>query len=106
MTTVTAAPGRQRSVAALPVPARSPVAAACSSPASGVSSRSRITWVSGSPNRALNSMTRIPAAVRARPAYSRPWYGVPRRARVSTAGWMTVAMTSSASPAGAQGSGA
>ena len=55
------------------------MAAACSRPASGVSSSASTTWVSGSPNRALNSTTRGPAAVIARPTYSRPANGVPRR---------------------------
>ena len=81
-------------------------AAACSSPPSGVASRSSTTCVSGSPKRALNSTTRIPAAVRARPAYSSPAYGVPRRRNSATAGVMTVPSTSSARPGGAQGSGA
>ena len=103
MTTVTAAPGAHTGGAA---PASEPEAAAASSPASGLASRSSTTWVSGSPNRALNSTTRTPAAVRLSPAYSRPRYGVPRRRISSTAGWMTLASTSAASAGGAQPSGA
>ena len=49
------APAQRRSSA------RVPVAAACSRPPSGVFSRARTTWVSGSPKRALNSITRRPA---------------------------------------------
>ena len=53
-----------------------PVAAPTSRGERGESSNARIGWVSGSPKRALNSTTRRPRDVRARPAYSRPWNGV------------------------------
>ena len=62
-----------------------PVAAANSRVDSGVVRRGRTTWVSGSPNRALNSMTRTPVAVRMRPQYSSPMNGVP-----SAASWRIV----------------
>ena len=48
------------------------MAVACSRAASGVRSRARTTWVSGSPNRQLNSTTAGPADVSASPAYSSP----------------------------------
>ena len=47
--------------------------------------------VSGSPKRALNSITRVPLLVRASPAYRRPTNGMPRRASSSIAGCRTVA---------------
>ena len=68
-----------------------PVAAASRSCASEESSSASSAWVSGSPKRALNSTTRVPRWVSARPAYSRPANGVPRRAISSTVGWSTVA---------------
>ena len=86
-TTATAAPSCQRERLELGEP---PVgggvqqrrrAASRSSASSG--------WVSGSPKRALNSITRTPRAVSASPAYSRPANGVPRRASSSTVGWST-----------------
>ena len=45
------------------------------------------TWVSGSPNRALNSSTRGPRSVSISPANRQPTNGVPRRASSSTTGW-------------------
>ena len=81
------------------------MAAAISSSPSGDSSSASSGWVSGSPNRALNSMTRTPREVSASPAYSSPENGVPRRASSSTVGCSTVASTSSTRPGGAHGSG-
>src|SRR5438067_844625 len=57
MTTVTAAPGAHSSG---PAPDSEPDAAAASGPASGLASQSSTTWVSGSPNLALNSTPRRP----------------------------------------------
>src|SRR5690625_4702905 len=85
--------------------AKFPVAAACNSPANGVRNRAKTTCVSGSPNRALNSMTRGPLDVSASPQYTTPTNGVPRRRISSTVGWATCATTCCAKSAGAQGSG-
>ena len=74
---------------------------------SGVRSSARTTWVSGSPNRALNSTTRSP---RRGQGQARVEQAAERRAALgasaSIVGWTTRVMTSSTSPAGAQGSGA
>ncbi len=67
-----------------------PCADASSNPASGVFSSASTTCVSGSPNRALNSITLVPCEVSASPAYNSPENGVPRRAISSTVGWSTV----------------
>ena len=58
-------------------------------------SRASTTWVSGSPKRALNSMTRRPREVSARPAYTTPTNGVPRWRSSSTVGCTTRSTTSS-----------
>ena len=63
-TTVTAAPSRN---AGGGTSSSRPRAAACSSSPSGDSSTASTGWMSGSPNRTLNSMTRGPAAVSASP---------------------------------------
>ena len=54
---------------------RSPFAAASSNGPSATPSRGRITCVSGSPNRALNSSSRGPSAVSINPAYRAPRNG-------------------------------
>ena len=72
---------------------------------SGASSNGSTTWVSGSPNRALNSTTRVPREVSASPTYSSPEYGVPRRRISASVGRITRSTTSSLRPGGAQGSG-
>ncbi|KXC04894.1 hypothetical protein MhomT_14020 [Microbacterium hominis] len=71
-----------------------PDAAAISSRESGLVRRARTTWVSGSPKRALNSMTLMPSAVRMSPAYSSPMNGVPSASRVRMTGSATVRVTS------------
>src|SRR5690625_4951243 len=87
------------------ISANFPVAAACKTPASGVRNRAKTTCVSGSPNRALNSMTRGPLDVSASPQYTTPTNGVPRRRISSTVGWATCATTCSTRFAGAHGRG-
>ena len=102
ITTATAAPGFHTGGG---TEASVPVAAPTSSGESGESSRASSGWVSGSPKRALNSTTRRPRDVSARPAYSRPWNGVPRRAISSIVGWMTSRWISATRSAAAHGSG-
>ena len=53
------------------------------------------TSVSGSPKRALNSMTFGPSAVAIRPAYRMPVNGVPSAAMASTVGRTIVSMAAS-----------
>ena len=65
MTTATAAPGLQDGAG---TEASVPVAEPISSGESGESSSAISGWVSGSPKRALNSTTRTPREVSARPA--------------------------------------
>ena len=62
----------RRASAAAAAAASVPVAAARSSPASGVSSRASTTCVSGSPKRALNSITFGPAAGERQPHVEQP----------------------------------
>src|SRR5699024_3336737 len=101
-TTGTAASSLQVSSASS---ASSPRAAASSSGAKGEVSRSRTTCVSGSPKRALNSTTRSPREVSARPQYSTPTKGMPRSASSAIVGRATLSRTSSVRPSGAQGRG-
>jgi hypothetical protein len=82
------------------------VAVAISNPASGVRNSASTTWVSGSPKRQLNSITCGPAEVSARPTYSKPVNGTPRRASSATTGATIWRVTSAVSDSGAQGSGA
>src|SRR5436305_418140 len=98
-TTVTADPARQTSGGCS---ASRPVAAAYSSPASGVFSNASTAWVSGSPKRQLNSITFGPSAVRTRPTYSSPAKGVPSRRSSPSVGRTTAASTSSTRFGGAQ----
>src|SRR5690625_3440958 len=102
MTTGSAGAARRRNGPRSP---KDPVAAAYTTPARGVSRRASTDWVSGSPNRALNSITFTPEEVNANPQYNSPTNGVPRRAISATVGWATLATTSSTSPGGVHGRG-
>ena len=83
---------------------RSAAAAARSRP-SGMASRGSCAWVSGSPNRTLNSSRRGPSAVSMRPANSAPRNGLPRRASSATTGRWNVRTISAVIAASRSGSG-
>ena len=102
MTTQTAEPDAQVGGG---TSARRPSAAASNRSLSGDSIKRRTAWISGSPNRALNSTTRNPFPVSARPQYRTPEKGVPRRAISAIVGRATCVMISSTRSTGAQSNG-
>src|SRR4029079_16598839 len=87
-------------------PDRSPADDTASSARRSLSSSGKTTWVSGSPNRQLNSSTLGPSSASMSPAYSSPTNGAPRFASSASTGRCTCSTSASASVAAIPGTGA